>query len=93
MNAQDAQDAQDGHRVTLVTRVGCHLCETAEGALRQLSSELAFALELWDVDSDRALAQMYSDRVPVILIDGVEHGYWQLEEKRFRAALRRPVRH
>jgi hypothetical protein len=25
--------------------------------------------------------------VPVILIDGVEHGYWKVEEDRFRAAL------
>jgi len=29
----------------------------------------------------------YGDRVPVILIDGVEHGYWRVEEDRFRAAL------
>jgi glutaredoxin len=81
------------HLVTLVTRVGCHLCETAEDTLRKLSSELGFVLDFQDVDGDRALANVYSDRVPVILIDGVEHGYWQLEEKRFRAALQRPVRH
>ncbi len=34
----------------------------------------------------------YSDRVPVILVDGREHGYWRVEESRLRKALRKPVR-
>ncbi|HTZ43695.1 MAG TPA: glutaredoxin family protein [Jatrophihabitans sp.] len=75
------------HRVTLITRVGCHLCEDAERRLGELSAELGFGLELLDVDADRRRANEYSDRVPVILIDGAEHGYWQLEEDRFRRAL------
>ena len=81
--------AATDHRVTLITRTGCHLCTDAEAALGRLSAELGFALELADVDADRALANEYSDRVPVILIDGAEHGYWRLEEARFRAALAR----
>jgi glutaredoxin len=74
-------------RVSLITRQGCHLCEEAESALRRLAGELEFDLTLVDVDSDRALANEYSDRVPVIMIDGAEHGYWQLEEDRFRATI------
>jgi glutaredoxin len=77
------------HEVTLISRVGCHLCEDAELALTRLSLELGFVLQLVDVDADRGLANQYSDRVPVILIDGAEHGYWNLEEARFRAALAR----
>jgi hypothetical protein len=42
-----------------------------------------------DVDGDTDLRAEYGDRVPVILIDGVEHGYWTLEEARFRTALAR----
>jgi hypothetical protein len=41
-----------------------------------------------DVDSDRELRAEYGDRVPVILVDGEEHGYWSVEEDRLRAALR-----
>jgi glutaredoxin len=78
-----------GHRVTLITRVGCHLCADAEQQLAALSQELGFPLLLLDVDADRARANEYSERVPVILIDDVEHGYWRLEEDRFRAALAR----
>jgi len=86
----DPVEAQ--HQVTLITRVGCHLCEQAESELRVLATELGFGLELLDVDADRQRANEYSDRVPVILIDGAEHGYWRLEEQLFRTALRRPVR-
>jgi glutaredoxin len=77
------------HRVTLITRAGCHLCEEAETALTGLSSELGFSFECVDVDGDPRLANEYSDRVPVILVDGAEHGYWRLEEARFRAAMLR----
>jgi glutaredoxin len=77
------------HRVTLITRVGCHLCEEAEQVIARMSAELGFVSELVDVDSDRALANEYSDRVPVILVDGAEHGYWQVEEDRLRARLAR----
>jgi glutaredoxin len=81
--------ASPEHRVTLVTRFGCHLCTVAEESIARLSAELGFEVELLDVDSGRDLANAYSDRVPVILIDGVEHGYWQIEEARLRAALAR----
>lgn len=77
------------HAVTLITRVGCHLCDDASAALTRLSSELAFGYRELDVDGDPALLAEYSDRVPVILIDGKEHGYWRLEEKRFRSAIAR----
>jgi hypothetical protein len=35
-----------------------------------------------DVDSSVELQRDYSDRVPVILLDGKEHGYWRVEEAR-----------
>jgi glutaredoxin len=75
--------------VTLLSRAGCHLCETAEELLRRLSGELGFALREVDVDSSQVLRDEYSDRVPVVLIDGKEHGYWRVEEARFRKALAR----
>lgn len=77
------------HEVTLITRAGCHLCEEAEVALRRLQDELGFAYRELDVDATAALRDEFSDRVPVILIDGKEHGYWRLEEARFRRALQR----
>ena len=75
--------------VTLITRTGCHLCQVAEATLRRLAGELGFGYSELDVDADPARRAEYSDRVPVILIDGKEHGYWRVEEPRFRAALAR----
>jgi glutaredoxin len=83
----DGKFEADVHRVTLITRVGCHLCEDAEIRLRELADELDFQYEELDVDSDQNRRSEYSDRVPVILIDGKEHGYWRLEEDRFRRAI------
>lgn len=77
------------HAVTLITRAGCHLCADAEAVLRRLSAELGYRYEEVDVDADAARRDEYSDRVPVILIDGHEHGYWRVEEPRFRRALAR----
>lgn len=77
------------HEVTLVTRAGCHLCEAAEVTLRRLAAELGYRYAEVDVDGSAQLRDEYSDRVPVILIDGKEHGYWRVEEGRFRRALDR----
>ena len=77
------------HEVTLITRSGCHLCEQAETVLRRLRGELGFGYAELDVDAEPARRAEYSDRVPVILIDGKEHGYWRVEEARFRKALAR----
>jgi glutaredoxin len=77
------------HAVTLVTRTGCHLCEVAETTLRRLRDELGFGYTELDVDADPVRRDEYSDRVPVVLIDGREHGYWRVEEARFRTAIAR----
>ena len=76
-------------RVELITRAGCHLCEQASRTLLRLSAELGFGYREVDVDGDPALRAEYSDHVPVILIDGREHGYWRVEEARFRRAIAR----
>ena len=81
--------APANHRVTLITRVGCHLCDEAEAVLLRLRDELGFGYHELDVDADRDRRNEYSDRVPVILVDGKEHGCWRVEEERLRAALAR----
>jgi len=75
--------------VTVVSRQGCHACEVAEADVERICADLGVAWSVSDVDADRELRAEYGDRVPVILIDGEEHGYWQVEEARLRAALTR----
>ena len=75
-------------RVTVITRVDCHLCEVAEAAVAQLAASESFTWTSVDVDADPDRQDRYGDRVPVILVDGREHGYWRVEPERLRAAVR-----
>lgn len=76
------------HKVTVMSREGCHLCDVAESDVARICGELGVPWETANVDSDPEWQAEYGDQVPVILIDGVEHGYWRVEEERLRAALR-----
>jgi glutaredoxin len=73
--------------VTVVSRNGCHLCEVAEAEVARICAELGVPWEVTDVDADPELRAEYGEYVPVILVDGEEHGYWRVEEARLRAAL------
>ena len=75
------------HRLQLLTRQDCHLCATAAEVLEGIAGEAGLVPAAVDVDSDPELRAEYGDRVPVIEVDGREHGYWRVEEDRLRAAL------
>jgi glutaredoxin len=79
-------------RVTVYTRVGCPACEKAEDDVARICAELGETWRAVDVDSAPDLQAEYGDRVPVIDVDGREHGFWKVEEARLRAALARPAR-
>jgi glutaredoxin len=74
-------------RVVVYTRAGCTACERAESDVARICAELGHAWEAVDVDSASDLRAEYGDRVPVIMVDGREHGFWTVEEPRLRAAL------
>jgi glutaredoxin len=79
-------------RVELLTREGCTICISAAARLRQLADELGFELAIIDVDAraaagDSALRAEFGDRLPVVLLDGAEHSYWEVDEARLRADL------
>ena len=74
-------------RVTVYTRHGCTACARAEEDVKRICAELGETWTAVDVDTDVELQAEYGDRVPVIAIDGREHGFWKVEEARFRAAL------
>jgi glutaredoxin len=76
-------------RLTLVTRPGCHLCDVAKEAMDRIAADTGEGWTELDVESDIALEREYGDRVPVVLLDGREHGYWRVEEERLRRDLGR----
>lgn len=74
--------------VALVTRADCTLCTAAEPVVRRASADAGVPLEVLDVDADPALRAAYSDKVPVVLLDGAPHAYWTVDERVLRRALR-----
>ncbi|BBX04856.1 hypothetical protein MMOR_57920 [Mycolicibacterium moriokaense] len=76
----------------MLTRAGCTLCTGAAARLGELAGELGFELTVTDVDAaaaagNPALRAEFGDRLPVVLLDGAEHSYWEVDEPRLRADL------
>jgi hypothetical protein len=63
----------------------------AEPVVRAAAEDAGVAFERRDVDASAADLAAYSDKVPVVLVDGREHAYWTVDEKALRRALRSPV--
>ncbi len=53
-------------QLTLYSRTGCHLCEDMLQQLQRLQTELAFELDVVDIDDDAGLVERYGSRVPVL---------------------------
>ena len=51
-------------------------------------SEIGEPFDEIDITGDRELESEYGDRIPVIMLDGKEHGYWRVEEERLLRDLR-----
>jgi hypothetical protein len=81
--------------VELLTRAGCLICARVYDQLAELATELGFELSSTDVDAAAAagnpgLRAEFGDRLPVVLLDGREHSYWEVDEDRLRADLAGP---
>ncbi|CAM3791014.1 MULTISPECIES: glutaredoxin family protein [Tsukamurella] len=80
--------------VTLLTREGCGMCARAHEELTELLAELARdqrTVEYLQVDVDapgnNELRAEYGDMLPVVLLDGEQHSYWEVDAARLRADL------
>jgi glutaredoxin len=77
-----AEPAGGPLRLRLLTRPGCHLCEVAKDAIERVAGTAGVGWEEVDITGDRELEYEYGERIPVVLLDGREHGYWRVEEER-----------
>jgi glutaredoxin len=67
-----------------VTRSGCTMCAEAQPLVERLCRDAGVPLEIVDVD---VTAGEWSDHVPVVLLDGVVHSRWWVDEKALAKAL------
>ena len=73
--------------VTIYSRHGCHLCESALDTLQSLQEELSFEIEVIYIDGDEKLEKLYGEQIPVTLIGGEHHDFWRVDPDRFRSSL------
>lgn len=79
-------------RITLLSRPGCHLCDDARQVISRVADDLGVAWEERDITQSEADLREYWERIPVTLVDGVQHDFWRVSEDRLRRALRLPPR-
>jgi glutaredoxin len=66
--------------VVIYTRANCHLCDDAKTLIEKHSGKYGLALEIVDVDADPKLRAAYDEKVPVVVIQGVERFFGKVNE-------------
>lgn len=74
-------------RVTLYSRPGCHLCDTAREVVQRVCAETGTGWDEVDITTDDRLVAEYGEQIPVTLVDGARHDFWRVDEQRLRRAL------
>jgi glutaredoxin len=75
------------HTITLLSRPGCHLCDEARGVITRVADDLGVAWTERDITESQQDLRDYGEMIPVTLIDGVQHDFWRVDERRLRKAL------
>jgi glutaredoxin len=76
-----------GPRITLLSKPGCHLCDEARVVIERVAGELGVPWQERSIADDPELAEQYGEQIPVTFVDGRQHDYWRVDERRLRAAL------
>jgi glutaredoxin len=75
------------HRITLLGKPGCHLCDDARLVVQRVADELGVEWHEESILDDAELMARYAEEIPVVLIDGVQHAFWRVDPARLRTAL------
>ncbi|MBZ4487835.1 glutaredoxin family protein [Microbacterium sp. cx-55] len=79
--------------ITLIGKDGCHLCDVARGVLEHVLADIpedaADRVEVIEqsILEEPALFERWSDKIPVLLIDGTLHAHWRVAPERLRDAV------
>ena len=74
-------------RVTVVGKPDCHLCEQAIEVVAQLCEQLGQEFRVVSITEDPNLADLYWEKIPVILVDGEPFDFWRVNRDRLVAKL------
>jgi glutaredoxin len=79
--------------VTVYSRHGCHLCESAEKTIESLRETLEYSVEILYIDGNDELEKLYGTEVPVIHINGEHHDFYKVDPVRFKTSLEKYRQH
>jgi glutaredoxin len=79
--------------VTIYSRHGCHLCESAEKTIESLRETLEYSVEILYIDGNDELEKLYGTEVPVIHINGEHHDFYKVDPVRFKTSLEKYRQH
>ncbi len=79
----------DAARVVVYSRSGCHLCEVAEQLVAEVCADTGDTWVRVEIDDEPDLVRRFTEQVPVTFVDGKQHDFWRVDERRLRAALTR----
>lgn len=77
-------------RVVLYSRPSCHLCDAARAVVEAVSAETGTGwreVDITDGPDAEALAAKYGEYVPVVEVDGVQQGFWRIDQARLARLL------
>ena len=69
-------------RVTVVGKPDCHLCEQTIEVVAQVCEQLGQEFRVVSITEDPNLADLYWEKIPVILVDGEPFDFWRVNRNR-----------
>ncbi|SAL33804.1 glutaredoxin family protein [Caballeronia concitans] len=79
---------EEGAPFVLYGRAWCHLCEDMRAELEPIAKRFGVGIQWIDIDEDPLLDARYNERVPVLMLDGIELCHYRLDRDAVHAALR-----
>ena len=76
-------------KLTVLSRLYCHLCDDLIAGLRRFQQRYDFEIEVVDVDRHPALEEKWGDKVPVLLDGDLEICHYFLDVEAVDARLAR----
>lgn len=84
-------NAPTERQVAFYVRAGCHLCDAARPVVQAVCQQTGNTVTEVDIDTDASLRAAYTDKVPVVTVDGTVVDFWRVDASRLRDRLTRPV--
>jgi glutaredoxin len=80
-------ELSESPRVTVVGKPDCHLCQQAVEVVTSVCEELGQSFRILSITDDPELADLYWEKIPVILVDGKPFDFWRVNRDRLVAKL------